>query len=270
LKIYNLTTTPKFITACNAAVAIVTLIMMIVRYSSNDPFMAKASIALSCFLTTSSILMILLKQNYQVGAISIFVIAALLQPLRVYLTGGIYSFGFVWLVPLILAVFWTSGVKFAILTALFQTIAVTFMVTQLPSPTEIEFFTSTHLARSLTMLFAPILSMVMFSVFAGHEQKKFLEISKETEKSTLDTLGITMAHEINSPLMALMGSVDRVEKKYNLDEDDKKAIGHAIKEIRNRLDLIEKLGDGEIHKEKYTSSSKNDIFLLNKDKKDFN
>lgn len=120
------------------------------------------------------------------------------------------------------------------------------------------------------MLFAPILSMVMFSIFAGHGQKKFLEISKQTEKNTLNTLGITMAHEINSPLMALMGSMDRVEKKYDLEEEDKKAIGQAIKEIRNRLDLIEKLGENEIQKEKYTSSSKNDIFVISKNKEELN
>lgn len=80
MKIHNLFTTRKFITGCNAAVAIVTLVMMIVRFSSNDLLIAKASTALSCLLTTSSVLMILFRQNYKFGAITIFVIAAFYNP----------------------------------------------------------------------------------------------------------------------------------------------------------------------------------------------
>ncbi len=108
--------------------------------------------------------------------------------------------------------------------------------------------------------------MVMFSFFAGYEQTKYLEISKKTEKDTLGTLGTTMAHEINSPLMALMTSLEKVEKNYDVSKNDLEKIHRAVEEIKFRVDQIESLSRNEIRKEKYSSTSENDIYIINKDK----
>ncbi|TNF01249.1 MAG: hypothetical protein EP326_04820 [Deltaproteobacteria bacterium] len=266
----KLSTTKKFITACNTAIAAVSTVMFMVRLGKGDPFPAQLGIAICIILCLVSLMMIVFKEKYEFGAISIFLIATILHPIRVFYTGGVYSFAFVWLIPLILAVFWCSGIRLALISALAHVVLIVTLYALYKTPPPHEFFESTHLARNLTLLFSPLLAMVMFSFFAGQEQTKYLEITKNTERKTLDTLGTTIAHEINSPLMALMASVDKVEKKYELEKADKEKIHLALREIKKRIDLIESLSNEDFQKEKYTHLSSADIYVLNKDDKKIN
>ena len=257
-----------FVIIANIIMALVPIIILFILPFTFENISYLGPIAL---LALIALCLIFWKRNFLIGKANLLLITFLAQPYRIITTGGIYSFAVGWQVPILMGVYWIFGIRLAVITYIYQALfALSFFFTQDALNVDAGLLLEKQTPRIIVEFAILTVSFVLIYLY-DLKNKELSKGAQEAErKSTLLTLGVTLAHEINNPMAIVVAKFNRLKKKYDFNEDDTKMIEDGFKRITLTIKQIETLHDeNEILTQEYAGNKETQLYVLdNKKKKD--
>lgn len=186
-------------------------------------------------LGLSSLVGIYKFNNYHIGRWAILLYFVFIQPWQIYRTGGLFSFGSVWLITMIpYAVIFFSRKVYWTVIAWFG-IFVTYLGLN-PVPFEQYHFEPDQLiARSLTSVFAFFIIYYVVKISMIEKERLKEAVHKMESKEFLFKNAINMAHEINNPL-AIIALKSELLKRKGTDSEELGPILESVERISKSIE----------------------------------
>lgn len=209
-------------------------------YVLNEPLMNIAPAAAFIPLVLASLVAIYKYDNYDVGRWSLLGYILLVQPVHVWKTGGLFSFGIVWFAVVIpyTAIFFKRNVFWFVITWLS---CVLLYLALNPTPIDpAQLQTPQLLARAITLIGAFFVLMAMIRISMINRDRLRDEFVSLEKKQVVADMAINMAHEINNPL-AIISLKAALLKRKGVDPEQLEPLSESVDRIHDTVEKLKSL-----------------------------
>ena len=234
-----------FIKVLNWLLLFVSAIMLVTRHQAGDSMDRQWILCLNIFFSSISLLSIKVKNDYRLGKSAILLLFVIGQPYRIYNTGGLWSFGFPWLIVMMASIYWAIGKKAALSTTIIYSIFTLFLyITDGSKNINIKPSNESELiAKTIVLILGFAIMFYLLHLYDATNKKMRKAVSSMEKKSAAEKMINEMAQEINAPLLSASYQLKELEKthahlnieKLKIEHSKIEAYLHRIKTIHDQL-----------------------------------
>lgn len=191
-----------------------------------------------------------INKNIFVSRLCLFLFSSIILPLRVYTTGGNFSYALVWVFSLLIVVYFVSDKKYFLVASAMWFLT---LLANLFIPFDVQthpLLEASSQARGLTNILGFLVFFVLIYYIKKVESEAISNLASTERVKVSKILYARSAHEILSPLSAVRGYAQLLHKKQNYSFDHVEGIISSSDKICEIIkDLEEAVENDQINPE---------------------